>query len=67
MFESIQGYEEGNNVTPFYDPMISKCIVSGTDRQDVLHKAKLFFEDVTIDGVKTNIPPIQGHPRRFRL
>ncbi|CAN7441291.1 acetyl-CoA carboxylase biotin carboxylase subunit [Rossellomorea sp. LjRoot5] len=49
------GYEKGNNVTPFYDPMISKCIIKGNDRQDALNKAKVFFSGVTIEGVKTNV------------
>ncbi|TMU88409.1 acetyl-CoA carboxylase biotin carboxylase subunit [Bacillus sp. BHET2] len=49
------GYEEGNKVTPFYDPMISKCIIKGSDREDALHKAKLFFDGVSIEGVKTNV------------
>ncbi|UXH45515.1 acetyl-CoA carboxylase biotin carboxylase subunit [Rossellomorea vietnamensis] len=49
------GYEKGNNVTPFYDPMISKCIIQGSDRQDALEKAKLFFAGVTVEGVKTNV------------
>ncbi|MBN8191568.1 acetyl-CoA carboxylase biotin carboxylase subunit [Bacillus sp. NTK074B] len=49
------GYEEGNKVTPFYDPMISKCIIMGSDRSDALNKAKIFFEGVKIEGVKTNV------------
>ncbi|OXS63357.1 acetyl-CoA carboxylase biotin carboxylase subunit [Bacillus sp. V-88] len=49
------GYEKGNNVTPFYDPMISKCIIQGNDRQDALDKAKVFFAGVTVEGVKTNV------------
>ncbi|KPL61230.1 acetyl-CoA carboxylase biotin carboxylase subunit [Rossellomorea vietnamensis] len=49
------GYEKGNNVTPFYDPMISKCIIKGNDRQDALNKAKDFFAGVAIEGVKTNV------------
>ena len=50
------GYEEGNQVTPFYDPMISKIIIHGTDRVDALSKSQSFFNRVTINGVKTNIP-----------
>lgn len=50
------GYEEGNQVTPFYDPMISKIIIRGTDRIDALSKSQTFFNHVTITGVKTNIP-----------
>ena len=34
------GYEEGNNVTPFYDPMISKCIIKGNDRPDALKRRR---------------------------
>lgn len=49
------GYEEGNQVTPFYDPMISKIIIYGTDRVDALSKSQSFFNHVTINGVKTNI------------
>ncbi|MBT2570286.1 biotin carboxylase N-terminal domain-containing protein [Planococcus sp. ISL-110] len=50
------GYEEGNLVTPFYDPMISKIIIHGSDRVDALSKSQTFFNRVTIEGVKTNIP-----------
>src|SRR5690606_1659156 len=50
------GYEEGNTVTPFYDPMISKVIIAGIDRVDALAKSQKFFNHATIEGVKTNIP-----------
>lgn len=50
------GYEQGNAVTPFYDPMISKIIVTGEDRIDALRKSQNFFNHATITGVKTNIP-----------
>ncbi|MFD1031077.1 acetyl-CoA carboxylase biotin carboxylase subunit [Metaplanococcus flavidus] len=50
------GYEEGNSVTPFYDPMISKVIITGEDRLEAISKSQKFFNHATIDGVKTNIP-----------
>ncbi|TYS16385.1 acetyl-CoA carboxylase biotin carboxylase subunit [Rossellomorea vietnamensis] len=50
------GYEQGNNITPFYDPMISKVIISGSTREDCIEEALKFFEDTDIQGVKTNIP-----------
>lgn len=50
------GYEEGDQVTPFYDPMISKVIIHGKDREEALSKSQKFFTHVTINGVKTNIP-----------
>jgi acetyl-CoA carboxylase biotin carboxylase subunit len=50
------GYEEGCTVTPFYDPMIAKCIFHGETRQDALSAAKTFFTNVKIEGIKTNAP-----------
>lgn len=50
------GYEEGNAVTPFYDPMISKVVIRGSDRVDALRKSQTFFKSAAITGVKTNIP-----------
>jgi acetyl-CoA carboxylase, biotin carboxylase subunit len=50
------GYEEGNTVTPFYDPMISKIIITGGDRVEALAKSQHFFNQAAITGVKTNIP-----------
>ena len=51
-----RGYDEGGNVTPFYDPMIAKVIIYGTQRQEAIDKSKKFFGTLTIDGLKTNIP-----------
>jgi acetyl-CoA carboxylase biotin carboxylase subunit len=50
------GYEQGNTVTPFYDPMISKIILTGEDRMDALRQSQNFFSHAAITGVKTNIP-----------
>ncbi|MDN7244282.1 acetyl-CoA carboxylase biotin carboxylase subunit [Planococcus shenhongbingii] len=50
------GYEQGNSITPFYDPMISKVIITGSDRAEALRKSQNFFNHATIVGVKTNIP-----------
>lgn len=54
-----RGYDEGGNVTPFYDPMIAKVIIHGTERQEAIDKSRKFFETFTIDGLKTNIPLFQ--------
>ncbi|WP_060208927.1 acetyl-CoA carboxylase biotin carboxylase subunit [Sporosarcina koreensis] len=53
------GYEEGGNVTPFYDPMIAKVIIHGNGRQEVISKADEFFNSFSIEGVKSNIPLFQ--------
>ena len=50
------GYVEGGTVTPFYDPLIAKCIFFGASRQEALAEASRFFKDVKIEGIKTNVP-----------
>ncbi|MFT4416113.1 acetyl/propionyl/methylcrotonyl-CoA carboxylase subunit alpha [Fredinandcohnia humi] len=53
------GYEEGTNVTPFYDPMIAKIIVKGNNRSDAINNAMEFIRHTAITGIKTNIPLFQ--------
>lgn len=50
------GVEAGNTVSPFYDPMIAKCIVSGSNRDDVIRRSKEVLPSFRIEGIKTNIP-----------
>jgi acetyl-CoA carboxylase biotin carboxylase subunit len=50
------GYEQGNTVTPYYDPLIAKLIVSGKDRMQALERAGLALRSFRIEGIKTNIP-----------
>jgi len=54
------GYEEGGTVTPFYDPLIAKCIVRGHTRNEALTIAETFFNELEIDGIKTNVPLFQS-------
>lgn len=50
------GYEEGGTVTPYYDPMIAKCIFHGATRGLALAAAENFFSKLKIEGIKTNAP-----------
>jgi len=50
------GYEEGSVVTPSYDPMIAKLIVSGRDRVEAIARSRAALEAFTVEGIKTNIP-----------
>lgn len=50
------GYEEGGTVTPFYDPLIAKCIAFGETRKEALAAAENFFNATKIEGIKTNGP-----------
>lgn len=53
-----EGYAEGNAVTPFYDPMIAKCIIHADERGECLKRAKKFLKETVIEGIKTNIPAL---------
>lgn len=50
------GYEKGNTVSPFYDPMIAKIIVSDSNREKCLERAAEFFRAFEVKGIKTNAP-----------
>ncbi|MDX8359985.1 acetyl/propionyl/methylcrotonyl-CoA carboxylase subunit alpha [Cytobacillus sp. IB215316] len=54
-----KGYDEGCQVTPFYDPMIAKLVIHGLDRNDVLHKAEKLFEEMKVEGIKNNLPLLE--------
>jgi acetyl-CoA carboxylase biotin carboxylase subunit len=50
------GYEAGNKVTPFYDPLLAKLCVYGPDRAQALATARGAVEAFRIEGPKTNLP-----------
>lgn len=50
------GYAEGSTVTPYYDPLIAKLIVSGPSRAVAIDRAIGALERFTLEGPKTNIP-----------
>ncbi|MBA4494267.1 acetyl/propionyl/methylcrotonyl-CoA carboxylase subunit alpha [Paenactinomyces guangxiensis] len=50
------GVKTGNTISPFYDPMIAKCIVSGCTREEVLSRSRKALQAFRIAGIKTNIP-----------
>ena len=50
------GYQAGNKVTPFYDPLLAKLCVYGADRAQALATARTAVEGFRIEGLKTNLP-----------
>jgi len=54
------GYEEGNDLSPFYDPMIGKIIVSGTDRAHAIQAMREALEEVEVEGIKTNLTLLEA-------
>ena len=50
------GYTAGNTVTPFYDSLMAKLIVSGADRAEAIERAKAAVAAFEIAGPKCNLP-----------
>ena len=46
----------GYKVPEFYDSMIAKIIVHGTDRKDAIAKMKRALAETVIEGIETSIP-----------
>ena len=59
------GVEQGDEVTSLYDPMISKLVVHGLDRDDALRKLRNALDGYEIVGPSTNIEflsQLASHP-----
>lgn len=54
------GVQLSSQITMYYDPMIAKLIVWGTNRDEALLKLKQALSHYFIGGVKTNIPFLQA-------
>ncbi len=49
------GVEAGDEVTPFYDPMIAKVIAHGASREEALERLADALGDTVVAGPKTNV------------
>jgi 3-methylcrotonyl-CoA carboxylase alpha subunit len=49
------GVETGDEVTPYYDPMLAKLIVHATDRPACIQRARAALRRYTVIGVSTNL------------
>ena len=49
------GYATGTTVTPYYDPLLAKLCVWGTDRDEALARAREAVGRFHIEGPKTNL------------
>ena len=50
------GYAAGNEVTPFYDPLLAKLCVHGASRDEALRRARGAVAAFRVSGPKTNLP-----------
>ena len=48
------GVEEGQAITPFYDPMIAKIIRHGNTREEALARLRAALNEVRVAGLETN-------------
>ncbi len=48
------GVEEGDAISPYYDPMIAKLIAHGSDRDEAIGKLAAMLDGVEVWPVKTN-------------
>ncbi len=59
------GFEAGDEVTPYYDPMIAKVIVWDETRPRAIRKMLRVLDETVVFGVKLNIPYLKAiltHP-----
>jgi len=50
------GYQTGDTVSQFYDPLIAKLVVRGEDRNGAIAKMQHSLDNYQITGIKNNIP-----------
>ncbi len=50
------GYEEGMEVSIYYDPLIAKLVVHGKTRTEAIQKMLLVIKEYKIEGVATTLP-----------
>ncbi|WII72551.1 biotin carboxylase N-terminal domain-containing protein [Bdellovibrio sp. 22V] len=50
------GFDSGDTITPYYDPMIAKVIVWDESRPRAIQKMIRVLKDAVVFGVHTNIP-----------
>lgn len=47
---------EGQEIFPYFDPLLVKIIGLGKDRKEAISRLKRAIEEIVIEGVETNIP-----------
>jgi propionyl-CoA carboxylase alpha chain len=60
------GVQDGGEIPMFYDSMIAKLIVHGTDRNDAIVKMREALNSFVIRGISSNIPfqaALLAHPK----
>src|SRR5690606_18156970 len=56
---------EGTVISPYYDSMLAKLIVTGTDRSDAVMRAGAALDSFRVEGLATNLSLLRfiaAHP-----
>lgn len=48
--------DQGDTISPYYDSLVGKYIVTGNDRRETLARSKRSLEETEIEGISTTIP-----------
>lgn len=59
------GIEEGGIISPFYDAMFAKIIVTGDTREECIQRMLKVVDEYKVEGIKTNLSMIKAvidHP-----
>lgn len=48
--------QEGSHISPYYDSMVAKLIVWGSDRAECIARGRRALNEFKIEGIKTTIP-----------
>lgn len=48
------GFGSGDEITPFYDPLVGKLIAHGEDRAAALSRMMAALDDLVVEGLRTN-------------
>lgn len=54
------GYQEGQWISPYYDPLLAKVIAHGSTREQAVGRALVALKGFAIQGVHSNIPLLLG-------
>ena len=46
----------GSRISPYYDSLVAKLIVSGQDREEAMARGRRALDEFVIEGIKTTIP-----------
>ncbi|MGD9545541.1 MAG: acetyl-CoA carboxylase biotin carboxylase subunit [Methylocystis sp.] len=61
------GVRVGDSVTPYYDSLLAKLIVSGESREQALRRLQAALDDVEIVGVATNLDLLRAISKSDRM